>query len=178
MAQTIKKKGGVCLQCRRPGFNPWVGKILWRRKWQPTPVLLPGKFHGLRSLVGYSPWDHKELDTTEWLHFHQVLDTCFWAGFFLYEILALYCPWENTFNISFFFQYFKKMSDISIDANQMDVFKILCKPFGSQHCWLLFHENSFLPFATSLSLNFHLCDFFSHSLLLFTLFLDDFIHSL
>ena len=45
----------VCLQCGRPGFDPWVGKILWRRKWQPTPVLLPGKFHG-RSLVGHSPW--------------------------------------------------------------------------------------------------------------------------
>ena len=41
----------------------------WRRKWQPTPVLLPGKFHGLRSLVGYSPWDHKESDTTERLQF-------------------------------------------------------------------------------------------------------------
>ena len=38
----------VCLQCGRPGFDPWVGKIPWRRKWQPTPVLLPGKFHGLR----------------------------------------------------------------------------------------------------------------------------------
>ena len=36
----------VCRQCRRPRFDPWVGKILWRRKWQPTPVLLPGKFHG------------------------------------------------------------------------------------------------------------------------------------
>ena len=41
----------------------------WRRKWQPTPVLLPGKFHGLRSLVGYSPWGRKESDTTEQLHF-------------------------------------------------------------------------------------------------------------
>ena len=40
-----------------------------RRKWQPTPVLLPGKFHGWRSLVGYSPWSHKKSDTTEWLHF-------------------------------------------------------------------------------------------------------------
>ena len=39
-------------------------------KWQPTPVLLPGKSHGLRSLIGYSPWGHKELDTTERLHFH------------------------------------------------------------------------------------------------------------
>ena len=43
--------------------------LLWRRKWQPTPVLLPGKFHGWRSLVGYSPWGRKELDTTERLHF-------------------------------------------------------------------------------------------------------------
>ena len=41
---------------------------LWRRKWQPTPVLLPGKFHGQRSLVGYSPWGCKESDTTEQLH--------------------------------------------------------------------------------------------------------------
>ena len=46
-------------------FDPWVGKIPWRRKWQPTPVFSPGKFHGLRSLVGYSPWGHKELDMTE-----------------------------------------------------------------------------------------------------------------
>ena len=42
-----------CLQCRRPGFNSWVGKVLWRRKWQPTPVLLPGKSQGQRSVVGY-----------------------------------------------------------------------------------------------------------------------------
>ena len=48
----------VCLQCWRPGFNPWVRKIPWRRKWQPTPVLLPGKPHGQRSLVGYRPWGH------------------------------------------------------------------------------------------------------------------------
>ena len=41
----------------------------WRRQWQPTPVLLPGKFHGRRSLVGCSPWGHGELDTTERLHF-------------------------------------------------------------------------------------------------------------
>ena len=52
-------------ECRRPGFNPWVRKIPWRRKWQPAPVFLPGKSHGQRSLVGYSPRGHKELDTTE-----------------------------------------------------------------------------------------------------------------
>ena len=43
-------------QCRRLGFNPWVGKITWRRKWQPAPVFLPGKAHGQRSLAGYSLW--------------------------------------------------------------------------------------------------------------------------
>ena len=57
-------------QCGRPGFDPWVGKIPWRRKWQPTPVFLPGESHGRRSLVDYSPWGCKESDTTEWLHFH------------------------------------------------------------------------------------------------------------
>ena len=44
----------VCLQRRRGRFNPWVRKIPWRRKWQPTPVFLPGKFYGQRSLVGYT----------------------------------------------------------------------------------------------------------------------------
>ena len=42
-------------QCKRRRFNPWVRKIPWRMEWQPTPVLLPGKFHGQRSLAGYSP---------------------------------------------------------------------------------------------------------------------------
>ena len=45
----------VCLQCGRPRFSPWVRKIPWRRKRQPTPVFLPGKPHGRRSVIGYSP---------------------------------------------------------------------------------------------------------------------------
>ena len=44
--------------------------ISWKRKWQSTPVVLPGKFHGLSPLVGYSPWGCKDSDTTERLHFH------------------------------------------------------------------------------------------------------------
>ena len=51
------------------GLIPGLGRFPWRRKWQPTPVPLPGKFHGLRSLVGYSPWCRRELDMTERLHF-------------------------------------------------------------------------------------------------------------
>ena len=49
------------------GFDPRVGKIPWRRKWQPAPVFWPGESHGQRRLVGYSPWGHTELDTTEGL---------------------------------------------------------------------------------------------------------------
>ena len=54
----------------RPGFNPWVGEIPGRRKWQPTPVFLPGESHGQRSLAGYSPWGHKELDVI-WVTEHR-----------------------------------------------------------------------------------------------------------
>ena len=54
-----------------PRFDPWVEKIPWRREWLPTPVFLPGDFHGKRSLANYSPWDSKHLDMTErsTLHF-------------------------------------------------------------------------------------------------------------
>ena len=51
-----------------------LDNYLWRRKWQPTPVLLPGESHGGRSLVGYSPWGGKESDRTEQPHFH--FDNC------------------------------------------------------------------------------------------------------
>ena len=49
-------EGKECLQCGRPGFDPWVEKIPWRRKWQSTPVFLPRESHEQRSLAGYSPW--------------------------------------------------------------------------------------------------------------------------
>ena len=62
MAQAVKP--GNCQQYRRRGFDHWVGKIPWRRTWQLTPVLLPGKSHGWRSLVGYSPLGCKQLDPT------------------------------------------------------------------------------------------------------------------
>ena len=63
VAQTVKNPPAM------QGTWVWslVGKIPWRREWQPTPVFLSGEFHGQRSLVGYISWGHKELDTTEWL---------------------------------------------------------------------------------------------------------------
>ena len=61
-----------CRRHKRCTFHPWVGKIPWRRKWQPTPIFLPGEPHGWRSLAGFSSWGCTESDTTEWLnHRHQ-----------------------------------------------------------------------------------------------------------
>ena len=59
-----------CRRCKRCQFNPWIWQIPWKRKWQCTPVFLPGESHGQRSLVGYNPRGCTELDTTEQLHFH------------------------------------------------------------------------------------------------------------
>ena len=61
------------------GFDSWVGKFPWRKKWQPTPVFLPGKSHGQRSPIGYSPGARKQLDTTEPLHFTSQVVTEHWA---------------------------------------------------------------------------------------------------
>ena len=60
---------------KRCGFDHWVGKIPWWRVWQPSPVFLPGESRGQRSQVGYSPWGHKELDTTERLSTHACTPT-------------------------------------------------------------------------------------------------------
>ena len=59
----LSGKGPSC-HCRRLGFDPQVGKIPWRRKWQPTPAFSTGKFYEQRDLVGYSPWGQKESDMT------------------------------------------------------------------------------------------------------------------
>ena len=63
VAQMVKNK--ICLQYRRPRFDPWVEKIPWKREWLPTAVFLPGESHGQWSLAGYSPQGHKESDSTQ-----------------------------------------------------------------------------------------------------------------
>ena len=74
-------------QYRRHSFDPWVGKIPCRREWQPTLVLLPGEFHGQRSLVGYSPWGYNESETAELLALSLSL--------FDFIIDSLYCITET-----------------------------------------------------------------------------------
>ena len=68
----LNSKESTC-QCRRhkrQGFDLWVRKILWRKKWQSTPVFLPRESHGQRNLAGYSLRGHKKLDMTEYTHTH------------------------------------------------------------------------------------------------------------
>ena len=76
----LSGKESAC-QGRRCRFNPWDGKIPWWRKWQPTPVFLPGKSHGQRSLAGYHPWGHKrvrsDLATRQQHGALNVVDTCY-----------------------------------------------------------------------------------------------------
>ena len=79
-------------------FSPWVGTIPWRRKWQPTPVFLLEKFHGQRSLAGYSPWGHKELDTSEQMNAHTRArtHTHTQSQHFFHEILSEWNPFRKS----------------------------------------------------------------------------------
>ena len=74
MAKTPHSQCRICLQCRRPEFDPWVREGPWRREWLLTPIFLLGDFHGQRSLEGYSPWGREELDMTEQLTLLSIKD--------------------------------------------------------------------------------------------------------
>ena len=95
------QRWGIRLQWRilgRCGFDPWVGKIPWRKAWQPTPVFLPGESHGQRNLAGYSPWGHKESGTT-WNSLAHTQTTQGFLGGSVVKNLCLQCrrrgfePW-------------------------------------------------------------------------------------
>ena len=77
-----KEPACQCRRCKKCGFNSWVGKILWRKAWPPTPVFLPGESLGHRRLVGYSTQGLKELGTTE-VTLHAYTQLSFASGFFL-----------------------------------------------------------------------------------------------
>ena len=105
----------IRLQCGRPRFDPWVGKIPWRRERLPTPVFWPGEFHGL-----YSQWRHKESDKTEWLKNMCVCVYIWWSksinllfilvrvsnwhmymySYYIYIAVSFYSPFSGTNPIS------------------------------------------------------------------------------
>ena len=88
-------------KCKRVGFDPWVRKIPWRRKWQPTPVFLPGKSHGQRSLVGYSPWGHKRVGHNwatkqQWFKWvFQHVATLSWAAWFCKQACLIHSAFSS-----------------------------------------------------------------------------------
>ena len=109
---------------KRCGFNTWVGKIFWRRKWQPAPVFLPGKFHGQRSLVGYSSRGRKELDTTKQLNSEEI----HWSYFGPYWCL-LFCGCLSV-NPGFPF--------LITGASALNIFKSAQSPFLEEYCYWFF----------------------------------------
>ena len=74
------------------GSIPGLGRSPWRRKWQPTPVFLPGKFHGQRSLAGYNPWGHKESDTAERLTLWLFMVTHIYSWIYIITIVKEFLP--------------------------------------------------------------------------------------
>ena len=68
-------------RCKRCGFDPWVEKTLWSRKWQPSPVFLPRESHEQKSLVGYSPWGCRKSDTTEWVNTQYAIVYMYYISF-------------------------------------------------------------------------------------------------
>ena len=90
-SQVLSGKESAC-QCRRRMFNPGMGRIPWRRKWQPTPVFLPRKSHRQRSLAGYSPWSCKESNKTEHTRMLFILILLFYVIDFSKRLVSLNCP--------------------------------------------------------------------------------------
>ena len=102
--------------------DPWVGKVSWRRKWPPTPVFLPGKFHGMRSLAGYSLWGCKELGTTEGLTLSPLILS---SLLFLDLEMMTYFSW-------LWINFSLQLADISLDAGHWEHF------FSWVHSFILF----------------------------------------
>ena len=103
-----------------------VRKIPWRRAWQPTPVFLPGKSHGWRSLVSYSPWSHKELETTEQLHF-----LSFHHPSSVAQLCPALChPWTAACQVSLSITNSQSLLKLmSIESVMPSNHLILCHPF-------------------------------------------------
>ena len=123
---TIKESAS---QCRRYGFDPWVRKIPWRREWPPTPVLLPGKFHGQRSLESSNPWGCRVKHNwtgTQWLY--RLLT----AGELSIPWLQLFCKYSYSKIENFKVKY---VTTFMLLYNQTPELFISCKT-GTPHSQL------------------------------------------
>ena len=91
VAQNLK----ICLQCRRPRFNSWIGKIPWRRARQPAPVFSPGESYGEMNLVGWHPWEHLRVEHDWMTDTHSIKNTA-------WNFSGLRISWwgSNSFSVS------------------------------------------------------------------------------
>ena len=132
-----------CRRYRRCGFDSWVRKIPCRRKWQPTPVLLPGKSHGQRRLVAYSPWDYKRVGhdwsnlAFMWLTFKQLF-----KNLFLFPVISV--------NIKNPHSHSSEYSEVIFSFSWIVVYNQL---LISPHCVLLFYILLAKQFSSSCQFN-------------------------
>ena len=84
-----KEAACQCRRHKRHGFDPWIRKIPWSKKWPRSPVFLPGKSHGQRSLVGYSPRGHKESDMTKHIHATHKIFICLQKSIYLSALYVI-----------------------------------------------------------------------------------------
>ena len=128
-------------QCRRHVFDFWVGITPWRRKWLPTLVFLPGKFHGQRSLVGYSSWLHKESDTIENADTHiptgNALKSCFETVGNFFSVIIV-CIWCGAITYLSWFIMFASLSSL----NYMSFIRVIWKSVKISPHWLLLTEDT------------------------------------
>ena len=124
LSQWLSGKESAC-QCRRHKFDPWVRKIPWRRKWQPTPVFLPGKSHRQRSLAGYTVHGVTRFRhnlVTEQLHKTKIFNASK-IVYYLYMLVIVYCSWvilNSRRDIWHFFQLsFKPWNDLMMKLNNI-----------------------------------------------------------
>ena len=145
-----------CRRHKRCRFDPWVGKIPWRRKWQTTPVFLPRDSHGQRNLVGYSLWDHKELDITEQLS----TDTK------VLHLYALQIPSDNIIIFAFNSHTYFNESKRKKWAIYLDIYHCCLLYYCSFLISMLYHfqlawRNSFSIFLRAVLLNMNCLSFHS-----------------
>ena len=139
-------------------FIQWAITWFWRRKWQPTPVLLPGKSHGQRSVVSYSPWGRKESDTTERLHFHFSLSCIGEGNGNPLQYSCLENPrdrgawWAAVYGVAQSRTRLKQLSSSSSSRTWLSIIYSVCPqncPWFGQ--WVFLYPLTYLPLPTAKS---------------------------
>ena len=153
-----KESACQCRRCKRLWFDPWVGKIHWRRKWQPIPVFLLGKFHGQRSLAVYSPWGCKESDTTEQL---STYTRHYWIQLWFCKTFNFKYAWkrlDDIFLIIFIaYVYFREQSRPKIFPKTWKLWLLI---FFLQPSRLYFQANIYIMFLQKWKCTKHIWQFY------------------